>query len=203
MRVRRASWRSRLRDADVLEQAVAAIDDVRLVVIDPIGSFLGGRCDSHRDNEVRGVLAPIVKIAEEHGPAILVVAHRRKSVGGVADDTALGSRAFTGVARSVWHLSRDPQQHDRRLLLPGKSNLSAAGTGLAFTIAGSPGSVHWERDPVTLTADEALAAEHRSTTPASTPTATDEAADWLREILSPGRWGRRKLKRPRKKRGLR
>ncbi|MAT68932.1 MAG: hypothetical protein CMJ58_05355 [Planctomycetaceae bacterium] len=172
-----------LADADILRQALQAIPDCRLVVIDPIGSFLGGRCDAHRDNEVRGVLAPIAKLAEQFGPAVLMVAHRRKSAGAIADDTALGSRAFTGIARSVWHLSRDPEARDRRLLLPGKCNLSAEQTGLAFAIAGEPASVHWERDPVAMTADDALARENGA---GSEHSAIDEAAEWLRTALDDG-----------------
>lgn len=151
-----------LADIDILGQALESIDDCRLVVIDPIGSFLGGRCDAHRDNEVRAVLAPIGKLAEQHGAAVLTVAHRRKSGGTTADDTALGSRAFTGIARSVWHLYRDTENRNRRLLLPGKCNLSVEQDGLAFSIAGEPASVHWERDRVAMHADDALAAESQS-----------------------------------------
>ncbi|MDG2383566.1 MAG: AAA family ATPase [Pirellulaceae bacterium] len=172
-----------LADADILRQTLETIDDCRLVVIDPIGSFLGGRCDSHRDNEVRAVLAPIAKLAEQHGPAVLMVAHRRKSAGAIADDTAMGSRAFTGIARSVWHLSRDTENRNRRLLLPGKCNLAAEQTGLAFTIAGEPASVNWESDPVPMTADDALVREKGI---AGEHSAIDEAKNWLREALAGG-----------------
>ena len=170
-----------LADADILRQTLETIDDCRLIIIDPIGSFLGGRCDAHRDNEVRAVLAPIAKLAEKYGPAVLMVAHRRKSVGAIADDTALGSRAFTGIARSVWHLSRDTENRNRRLLLPGKCNLASEQSGLAFTITGEPPSVWWEHDPVAMTADDALARENGT---AGEHSAIDEATDWLREALA-------------------
>jgi hypothetical protein len=169
---------------DIIEAALREIGDCRLVVIDPIGSFLGGRTDSHRDNEVRSVLAPIGKLAEKYGPAVLAIAHRRKSVGNVADDMALGSRAFTGLARSVWHLSRDADDATRRLLLPGKNNLAPEADGLAFCIAGSPGMIWWENDPVTITADEALAKEHA--TKDGNHSAMSEAEAWLRDSLSCG-----------------
>ena len=67
-------------------------------MVDPIGSFLGGSTDAHRDNDVRSVLVPVARLAEQYDTAVLVVAHRRKSPGDNADDLALGSRAFTGVA---------------------------------------------------------------------------------------------------------
>ncbi|MBL9163116.1 MAG: AAA family ATPase [Planctomycetaceae bacterium] len=172
-----------LGDAGALESALRKLEDCRLIVVDPIGSFLGARTDAHRDNEVRAVLAPVAKLAEQYGPAVLVVAHRRKGGSAVADDTAMGSRAFTGIARSVWHLSHDPENRGRRLLLPGKSNLTAEQSGLAFAIAGDPGAVQWERDPVKMTADDAMAQEQGVRGEGS---ALDEAMSWLRDALASG-----------------
>lgn len=176
-----------LADVTMLEQALEAVQDCKLIVIDPIGSYLGGGTDAHRDNEVRGVLAPVAQLAERYGPAVLVVAHRRKSAGGTADDTALGSRAFTGIARAVWHLSSDRENPSRRLLLPGKNNLSEKGKGLAFSILPEPARVSWEKAPVEMSADDALAAE---TTDRRKPGPDAEelkrAETWLLEILSDG-----------------
>ena len=172
-----------LGDAGALEAALRELKDCRLIVVDPIGSFLGARTDAHRDNEVRAVLAPVAKLAEQYGPALLVVMHRRKGGSAVADDTAMGSRAFTGIARSVWHLSRDPENRDRRLLLPGKSNLTKEQSGLAFAIAGDPGAVQWEREPVKMTADDAMAQEQGDRGEVS---ALDEATSWLRDALTAG-----------------
>lgn len=112
-----------LADVDAIEEAIQTILDCKLVIIDPIGSYLGHKIDAHRDNEVRAVLSPIAKLAERYGIAVLVVAHRRKGQGNHADELAMGSVAFSGVARSVLHLSRDPTNTKRRLLLPGKNNL--------------------------------------------------------------------------------
>ena len=172
-----------LADVDILEQALKSIPDCRLIVVDPIGSYLGGKTDSHRDNEVRSVLAPVARLAEQYGPAVLVVAHRRKSTGTVADDMALGSRAFTGIARAVWHLSADSQDKQRRLLLPGKCNLAASQPGLAFSITGQPGAIEWQSEPVDMTADEALAREQADSEQGS---ALDEAKAWLQDYLSSG-----------------
>ncbi|HEX8915005.1 MAG TPA: AAA family ATPase, partial [Humisphaera sp.] len=152
----------KLADVKELERALRQIRDCLLVVVDPIGSFLGGGADAHRDNEVRGVLAPLSLLAERYGVAVVLVAHRRKSSAGSADESTLGSRAFTGLARAVWHLSRDPDDPGRRLLLPGKNNLAAASTGLAFRLVGGPTpAVEWEDAPVAMTADDALVAERR------------------------------------------
>jgi len=130
------------------------------------------------------VLAPLAALAEKRGPAVLVVAHRRKSAGGSADDLAMGSRAFTGIARAVWHLARDPENKARRLLLPGKNNLAREGDGLAFEILGDPPRVAWELDPVALTADDLLVAERQK--PGPDAEALDGAAGWLRSALAKG-----------------
>ncbi|NLF09476.1 MAG: AAA family ATPase [Pirellulaceae bacterium] len=172
-----------LADVDAIEAALMRLPDSKLIVVDPIGSFLGGGTDAHRDNEVRGVLAPIAAMAEKRGPAVLVVAHRRKSAAGMADDLALGSRAFTGIARAVWHLTRDNDNKVRRLLLPGKNNLAREGDGLAFSIINEPPRISWERDPVAMSADDALARENGM---AGEHSAIDEAKDWLREALADG-----------------
>ena len=177
-----------LADVEAIEAALVQLPDCKLIVVDPIGSFLGGGTDAHRDNEVRGLLAPIAMLAEKHGPAVLVVAHRRKSAGSIADDLALGSRAFTAIARSVWHLTRDSKNKARRLLLPGKNNLDLEGDGLAFSIIGEPPRIAWERDPVVMSADDALAAENQSHKhkPGPDTEALDAASEWLRSALAGG-----------------
>jgi putative DNA primase/helicase len=119
---------------------------------------------------------------------VLVVAHRRKSAGSIADDLALGSRAFTGIARAVWHLTRDADNKARRLLLPGKNNLAREGDGLAFSIIGEPARNSWERDPVAMSADDALAAESqaREQKPGPDAEALDAASAWLGKALAGG-----------------
>ena len=94
----------------------------------------------------------------------------------------LGSRAFTGIARVVWHVTRDSDNRDRRLLLAGKNNLAREGDGLAFSIDGEPPAICWEREPVKMSADEAM-----SEVGDDDQGATGEAAEWLRSLLADGR----------------
>ncbi|MCP4885004.1 MAG: AAA family ATPase [Planctomycetaceae bacterium] len=170
-------------DVFELENELERVPDCRLIVIDPIGSFLGSKTDAHRDNEVRSVLSPVAKLAEKHGAAVVVVAHRRKSHGQLADDMALGSRAFTGLARAVWHVTPDPNDKERRLFLPGKNNLAKESNGLAFTITGEHPYLNWESEPVAMNADECLAAEMKSSKPGPKADAQNHAMDWLRGKL--------------------
>jgi hypothetical protein len=147
-----------LGDVGTLELALSQQPDCRLVIIDPVGDFLGARTDSHRDNEVRAVLSPLCELARKHNVAILIIAHWRKSRGDGADEMVIGSRGFTGIARAVWHVARDPDDRGRRLFLPGKQNLGPETSGLAFRITGEPPRVVWERGPVTMTADDVIEA---------------------------------------------
>lgn len=173
-----------LKDVKTLEVALGRVTDPALVIVDPIGSFIGGGVDANRDNEVRGVLAPLADLARRTGAAFLLVAHQRKGEAAHADDLVLGSRAFTGVARSVMHLLPDPDDDSRRLLLPGKMNLARSAAGLAFTIVGSPPRIEWEPDPIPMNADDVLAA--RTQREHTRRTKREEATEWLRDFLSRG-----------------
>ena len=176
-----------LNDIEPLERCLQMHPDCRLVVVDPIGSYLGSGTDAYRDSDVRLLLDPVARLADLYGPAVLLVAHRRKNAAVAhADDLALGSRAFTGVARSVWHLTRDAKCRDRRLLLPGKNNLAAEGRGLAFTITGDPPAVCWQTEAVDMTATDALAAETAAAENPRDRPARDEAQAWLADLLADG-----------------
>ena len=179
-------------DLPIIEDAIKQHPNLRLIVIDPIGSFLGSRIDAHRDNEVRNVLGPIGQLAEKYDVAVLIVAHPNKSTGGHADDSILGSRAFTGIVRNVWHLAEDYDDNTRRLLLSGKTNLGPKMPGLAFTVKPhlmqlhdgrgiDPGRIQWETDAIDKTADEHFAE-------AGAKQAGDQklsaAAKWLQEFLT-------------------
>jgi hypothetical protein len=190
-KVREADGRGRevsidLANIDVIRAALAKLPECRLLVIDPIGSYLGGRTDANRDNEVRAILAPLAAMAAEHEVAILLVAHTRKSLAPFADDMVLGSRGFVGLARSVLHLTADPDDKARRLLLPGKCNLAAPAAGLAFRIV-SPGRLEWEPVPLEgLSADDFMAPPDRPSKPGPEADALDAATNWLQAALANG-----------------
>jgi len=177
-----------LHDVDAIEQAIANLPDCRLVIVDPIGSYLGSRTDGNAENQVRAVLQPLAHLARQHGPAVVIVAHRRKATGTTADEVVMGSRAFTGLARAVWHICRDPHDNSkaRRLMLPGKMNLAGDVDGLAFAIGDEPPRVFWDREPVEMTADDALAAEAEGLKRGPEARRRAEAERLLREALANG-----------------
>lgn len=175
-------------DLPRLAAKLAELRDVALVIIDPVTAYLGDT-DSHKAADVRAVLAPLGEVAARHGAAIVAVSHLRKSGAGEALLQVTGSLAFVAAARAAYIVAKDQADPARRLMLPAKNNLGDDQTGYAFRIESVelPGGIQtsrvaWEAELVTVTADEALApaqaTEERS--------ATDEAADWLRELLAAG-----------------
>lgn len=167
-------------DLAAIEQLLQAHPETRLIIIDPISEYVG-RIDSHKNEQVRGVLSPLALLAEKYGIAILSVTHFNKNGAGPALYRTMGSLAFTAQARAVWGFIPDADDNERILLLPLKNNLSKKIPGLAFSIV--DGIVVWEEDPVDISADEAIQ-NLSSSKPQKGVVA--EAADWLRERLAGG-----------------
>jgi len=94
------------RDIAVLEALLESIDDVALIVIDPMTAYLG-RIDSHVNADVRGLLMPLTQLAERYGAAIIAVTHLRKSADSEALRAVSGSLGFVAaVARTRYRTER-------------------------------------------------------------------------------------------------
>lgn len=179
------------KDMERLGALLAEIGDVALIVIDPITAYLG-EADSHKNAEIRALLSPLSDLASKHGTAMVCVSHLNKSGGGEALLRVTGSMAFVAAARAAFIVAKDKENETRRLFLPLKNNIGNDQTGLAFAVqpaqVTSPAGlietsrVLWELEAVTVTADEVMTQqgdpEERS--------ATDEAGDWLRDLLAAG-----------------
>lgn len=165
------------RDTATLEELLPTLPDCRLLVIDPISAYLDGT-DSHNNGDVRGLLAPLAKLASDHHIAIVLIQHLNKSSGGSAIYRAIGSIGFVAACRAAFAVTKDQNNPARRLVMPVKNNLAKDSTGLAYSVItaenGSPVIV-WESDPVMMTADEALSPSD------SNEEKTD--TDWAVEIL--------------------
>jgi hypothetical protein len=65
-------------DLLLLEGGIRSLIDCRLVIIDPISSYLGA-VDSHKNSDVRGVLAALTDLATRHRLAVVAVTHLNKA----------------------------------------------------------------------------------------------------------------------------
>jgi len=189
-------------DLPELEKTIDQIDDVLLVIIDPITSYLG-QVDSHKNADIRSVLEPLGKMAAKHHLTVIANTHLSKASGGSANSRVIGSVAFVNHARAAFIVTPDPEDGTRRLFLPSKTNLGKPRDGLAYRIAdfAFPGPedgstiwapyVQWEDAPVTISADQAMAtladgAEGRN--------AIEEAKQFLLDVLSEGPRGQKEVK---------
>jgi putative DNA primase/helicase len=87
-------------DLAELSRTLAEIGDVALVIIDPINAYMGGM-DSHKNTEIRAVLAPPSDLAEKHGTAVVCVSHLTKSSGTEAMMRVNRCLAFVATARAA------------------------------------------------------------------------------------------------------
>jgi AAA domain len=190
-------------DLPELDKTIEQLDDVLLVIIDPITSYLG-KVDSHKNAELRSVLEPLGKMAAKRHVTVIANTHLSKASGGSANSRVIGSVAFVNQARAAFIVTADPEDDSRRLLIPSKTNLGKPRDGLAYRIADqalpSPGHgsviwapyVKWEDAPVTISADQVMAAlaggpEGRS--------AREEAKQFLLDVLCTGEEAQKEIKR--------
>lgn len=163
--------------------------DCRAVFLDPISSHLG-RVDGNSQGELRGVLSPLIAMAEARDLAIIGVTHLNKSEGRSAANRVAGSTAWVNAARSVLLFEQDPQDRARTVLLPAKSNLARRVTGLSFRRVSSPGDpevgmITWDQNSIDMTADEWLELNVQDglrKRPGPPPAKTQECLAWLREF---------------------
>jgi putative DNA primase/helicase len=178
-------------DLDLLEQKIDEIGDVALVVIDPVSSYLG-KTDSHKNSEVRGILEPISEMAARKRVAILSVTHFSKNMGSTkALHRFIGSIAFVGAPRAAFAVIEDPDNEGRMLFLHAKNNMTRPPQGLAYRLeqrflhglARPVSNIVWESEPVSMTANQALAAEAEM---GEKKTAIAEAEEFLSGKLADG-----------------
>ncbi len=167
-------------DITALQAAVAELDDARLVVVDPLSSYLGS-VDSHKNAEVRSVLAPLSALANDFHVTVLAVNHLNKSTG-PALYRVIGSIAFTAAARAVWIVARSQDDPAERLLVPAKMNLAPNVEGFTFSLEDRAGvvTVRWGH-AVNVAVDSVVGLE----TP-DERTERAQAVDWIREQLADG-----------------
>lgn len=122
-------------DMPILQQAIAKIGNVRLLIIDPIVSVVKG--DSHKNAEVRKDLTPLIQMAESMGFAIIGITHFSKGTSGREPiERITGSLAFGAVARVVLVASKSKGDDgdDVRIFLRAKSNIGADNGGFEYLL---------------------------------------------------------------------
>ncbi|MDP6059456.1 MAG: AAA family ATPase, partial [Pirellulaceae bacterium] len=162
-----------------LEDALKADSEIRLVIVDPISAYMGPT-DSHKNAEVRGVLAPLSIVASKYKVAVLAVSHLNKGSGGQAVYRTIGSLAFTAGPRAVHFVGKEPGS-ERRILAPIKLNIGKPPTPRAYLI--HDGRIRWDHDPVECSVHDLMGGELSG---GESKSALAEAIEFLEEILQHG-----------------
>ncbi len=153
-------------DVDQLEQLIVSTT-ARLVVIDPLGGHLPGSINAWQDQSVRRALAPLARLADKHGCAVVAVLHLNKKESTDALRRINGSTGFGAAARSVLLFARDPDDPDRdhgrrRVLAHVKCNVAELAHGLLYEVE-SILSVGRARARATLVARPRRGGAHKGT----------------------------------------
>jgi hypothetical protein len=170
-------------DLHIIEAAIERVGAV-LVIIDPLMAFLPSEVNSHRDQDVRRALAPLARLAERTGAAIVVVRHLNKATGGNALYRGGGSIGIVGAARSGLLVAKHPEDDGRRVLASIKSNLAAPAPSLVFSLSSTESGavrVDWKGEtPLDASALLSAPTDHEERS------ALSEAQEFLREVLAGG-----------------
>jgi hypothetical protein len=177
-------------DLQLLEGKIAQLGDVLVIIVDPASAYMGKKVDSHNDQSVRAVLAPVAEMANRLAVAIVSIMHFNKGnsqTGTKVLHRFMARVAFVAAARIAFAAIRDPDNDRRRLFLHAKNNLAEPAAGLAYHIEQhlvtealiKTSRVVWDIESVNITAAEAMAASH---TKDAAP-ALEEAKQLLTSII--------------------
>ena len=177
-------------DLLLLESKIKEIGDVVAVVIDPASAYMGKNVDSHNDQSVRTVLAPLAEMASRLGVAIISIMHFNKGnsqAGTKVMHRFMASIAFVAAARVAFAAVRDPEDDKRHLFLHAKNNLAEPALGLAYRIEQDfvtemrikSSHIVWDTESVSITAAQAMAASSAK----DVAPALEEAKQFLAGII--------------------
>lgn len=134
-----------------------------MLVIDPVTSYLPGqklrKVDLNDAGQLRTVLEPWLKLADEHNIAIICVTHFAKDTGRNMLHRVLGSQAFAATCRSLCAVmdrpatdEYEPEPHEK-LFMQVKANLPdhPGGAWRFFTERVTVGNDHRNGKPIVAT----------------------------------------------------
>lgn len=183
--------------SDAFTETLAPLDNLALVIIDPLDAHLGDRVDTHRKADVQRAFATLAAaVTAAHASAAVVgIAHLSKGDSLDVLRRVVGSVGFTTSARSVLAVGEHPDEPRDRVCVARKANMTdTAGTpALRFRVEAAD-VPHPDGGTPIVTAGVVILGEEHGLDPdmiLSVPSAAersqlDEAADWLADYLAEG-----------------
>ena len=163
-------------DCRRLEATINAYN-IRLVIIDPLTSFLGKNHNMNTAQSVGNLMRELSRVAFTTGAAIVVVCHLTKNAFGKEIDRHLGSSDIINAARSVLSATRESEDDDIVTVKHLKSTLAKRAKPFYYEIVGN-GEIEFISD-MDVDEDELI-------TPNKKEKKLDMAKKVLEELLSDG-----------------
>lgn len=153
----------------------------KMLIIDPLSAF-EGEGDASSNKDVRAELLPLQMMAARCGLACVMVAHLNKSSSGPAIYRVSGSIAYVAAVRTAHGVIADPNDAERRFVMPMKNNIGPTTGGLAYRIRsdeqGMP-VVKWEAGMVHQSMDSVMYQQQLTA-------GRQDVADWIMAALAEG-----------------
>jgi len=162
-----------------IEDAIRS-EQAKLLVIDPLQSYLGADVDMHRANEIRPIFTGLSGVAARTGCAIAIIGHMNKMSQTKGMYRGLGSIDIMAAVRSALLVGRLKDEPTTRIIAQIKSSLAPEGQSIAFTLTEQDGFKWAGSYPIT--AEELL----NGTTSEKEPNKQDMAEALIREMLTDG-----------------
>lgn len=167
---------------DWVREALEMVEP-RLIIIDPIQSFLPPGVDMNKAEQVRPILHRLSLLADEFETAVILIRHLTKSDKSRSMYRGLGSVDFSAAARSIMLVGNNPGNRDIRGIAHQKSSLAPRGVTLSYRLqnVSGVGKLVWEgisdATPADLVAPE---------TPTERDSKLDDAKEYLLHMLRDG-----------------
>jgi RecA-family ATPase len=111
-------------DLALIESELVKNKDIKIVVLDPFGSYIG-KAKKNSEENMRDMLVGTKELAERCGVAVLSVDHFNKNYDQSAIHRLSGAGALTAVPRAAWAFVKDADDAEKltRLMLNIKLNV--------------------------------------------------------------------------------
>lgn len=185
-------------DLDQLKEFLYTHSDVKLIVMDPVTSYIGD-VDPNKPKEVRPFLNKLKRFSEEMGVSLLLIMHLSKNPDVSALHRVGGAATWIEVPRSVWFFDKQKDEEGNEtssyVMVNGKLNIVAdeRKRSLEYTFAGvdlkiegaqqNVGTVQWGGESSVTLEQQYSRTKDR---PGPEPKKVESAADWLRGYLESG-----------------
>jgi hypothetical protein len=120
----------------LIEEHLDKKPDIRLVIIDPLNSFVGAGMNVNSDPDVRRMLVKLHGMAKSHNIAVVIIQHLNKDETKNARYRGLGSIGFMGYVRQAIAIGVDPDDKSIKVMANLKCSLRRPPASLTYSIVG-------------------------------------------------------------------